>query len=222
MLRHQQEISYLCHLFLGISLWSGGVSVAHAIEVWSIPEMNCAGCETKVAEIVDGFSDVKLRGSSAVLREICLDGNIQRASLQKALKEKGYSLASVRQAERCPRIPKMWADVQGDFKVVSTKARFSMKKERVADKFTLFDFGAAWCAPCHVNAQKLKVLLQERNDLAIRAIDLEGDVEEAFYHPVANQYLSKASRLPWLVLYCKNGKKCYEGSDLNEALKYLE
>ena len=59
-----------------------------------------------------------------------------------------------------PKIPKVWMGVEGDFAVASTKKRFSMKKKRVEGKYTIFDFSATWCPPCHSNAKILKDILQ--------------------------------------------------------------
>ena len=198
------------------------LSHAMALEEWSLPKMNDEDSADKVAQIAAGSDGLVLKGNSHILKEICIEGRFDRKKLQEELKNAGFVLAEKRKAKRCPTVPKIWKGVEGDFAVVSTKKRFSMKKKWVEGKYTIFDFGAAWCPPCHSNAKILKKLLRERTDLAVRAIDLEGKPENGFYLPVAYQYLSKVSAIPWFVLFCKDGKKCYEGGDVQELITILE
>ena len=201
------------------ALW---LSSAMALEVWSLPAMSSTGCEERVAEIAADVDGVVIKGNSYILREICVEGSFDTKQFQSDLKSAGFILAKKKKIKRCPRLPKMWSGVEGDFQLVSTGERFSMQKQRVEGKYTLFDFGAAWCPPCHSNAKMLVGILKQRNDLAIRAIDLQGKVEDGFYLPVAHQYLSKAVGLPWFIVFCKDGKKCYEGGSIQEILKLME
>ena len=53
-------------------------------------------------------------------------------------------------AEDCIRETRnTWIDAQGDFKIISHGERVSIKKHRVKGKYTIVDFSAIWCVPCH-------------------------------------------------------------------------
>ena len=64
--------------------------------------------------------------------------------------------------------------------------------------------------------------MQQREDVAVRAIELPDNQKIAFDAPVVFQHMSQAEGLPYMILFDKRGKKLYEGSDLDELLRYIE
>jgi len=143
------------------------------------------------------------------------------------LAEHDYTVADAR-VGTCPEkvvVPNykgIWKNTQGiDAKVVSTGLKFDLSEARVTDKYTVFDFGAAWCAPCKVVEKKLRAALRENSDLAVRAVDL-GPNEKSFDLPVFKQHLSFVPGLPWMIVLSPEGKKIYQGQDPDKALKAID
>ena len=58
-------------------------------------------------------------------------------------------------------------------------------------------------------------------DIAVRAISLGDDPKASFELPVAKQHLAFAPGIPWFVVYAPNGKKIYEGGELEKAFSKI-
>jgi hypothetical protein len=82
----------------------------------------------------------------------------------------------------------------------------------VADKVTVFDFAAAWCAPCTVIERHAIGILNQRDDIAFRKLEVT-----TWDTPMAKTYLSDVKSLPFLVVYGKDGARVAEitGLDLD-------
>lgn len=193
-----------------------------AATLWTLPEVNCAGCDKKVRDIfmqIDGADVVSVDIQTQVL---CIEGTFDSEKAIAALQDEGYSVRSQQVVDKCvvASPTSLWAGVAGDVQVVSTGERISLRKLKVDGKYTLFDFGATWCAPCLTSTRQLAEVLQQRSDFAVRAIELE-DAAVAFETPVAFQHLSDASGIPWFILIDTNGKEIYRGNDLQTVLSLL-
>ena len=123
-------------------------------------------------------------------------------------------------AGRCAGAVDPWAAAAGlDFAVVSRGEEFTLKGAAAPGKVTVIDFGAQWCAPCHVMAAGLSAALKARPKLAVRAVLLPGDsATDSFASPVARQHLAYAPGLPFVVVLNEKGRVVYQGSELTEAL----
>jgi len=78
----------------------------------------------------------------------------------------------------------------------------SLEAHAVPGKVTLFDFYAVWCAPCRKIDAHVFALLGERQDVAVRKLNVV-DWET----PLAQHYLAGIPNLPYVVVYGKNGKR---------------
>jgi thiol-disulfide isomerase/thioredoxin len=78
----------------------------------------------------------------------------------------------------------------------------ALEPHRVPGKITIFDFYAAWCPPCRKVDEHLYPKLGERQDIAIRKIDVG-----SWDTPVAERWLDDVPELPYLVIYAKNGRR---------------
>mgnify|MGYP000440641036 CR=1 FL=1 len=142
--------------------------------------------------------------------------------LEEELNRIKFMVTEKKIIDGCPQeMTDPWSNVKGDFETISKGERVSIKKHLVKGKYTIVDFSAVWCAPCHNISSKLKPMLEQRDDLAVRSIELPDNQQTAFDAPVVFQHLSQAEGLPYIILFDKGGKKRYEGSDFDELLRHL-
>ena len=142
----------------------------------------------------------------------------------------GYEIGSIEAVDACPPgvdgrgKPSPWSDTHGlDVRIVSTGDKIALKDQRVDGKFTIVDFGASWCGPCHLLAKRVAAYMKTHDDVAVRAVELEGATPEAsFALPVARQHLSFAPGLPWVIAFAPSGRKIYEGGDVDALLAAID
>ena len=72
----------------------------------------------------------------------------------------------------------------------------------VDDKVTVFDFYADWCAPCRKVDQHVYKMLAGRNDVAVRKVNIV-----SWDSPVAKRHLAAVSRLPYLIVHARDGRR---------------
>lgn len=95
------------------------------------------------------------------------------------------------------------ARADADIRTLSAKGEDvpSLEAHAVPGKVTVFDFYADWCAPCvEIDAHMIR-LLNERSDIAYRKLNVVG-----WDTPIAKRYMSKAAKLPMVIVYGKDGK----------------
>ena len=201
------------------------------VGVVQIDGMDCASCNKKVAASLEDAPGVSSVFASFSARGACLqlDGTVDRDDLAARLKrDTGYTVTGLEVAERCPRDLRPskvdpWSDSGSmDVEVVSTAEKVKLSSILVPDKFTIVDFGAPWCGPCLVSAAAFKSYLGSHDDVAVRAIWLDGSSPtESFALPVAVQHLALIPGLPWFVVYSPAGKQIYKGQEHAEVLSAI-
>ena len=197
-----------------------------AQEVWFIPVMTCKPCEEKIQVIVNELNIAsQVESIDSISKTLCFKTEISQDTavrLEEELKRIKFMVTEKKIVDGCPQeMIHPWSDVKGDFETISKGERVSIKKHLVKGKYTIIDFSAVWCAPCHNISSKLKPMLAQRDDLAVRSIELPDNQKTAFDAPVVFQHLSQAEGLPYIILFDKRGKKLYEGSDFDELLRHL-
>jgi thiol-disulfide isomerase/thioredoxin len=207
------------------------VSTARAggVLVLDVPGANDDCCAQKVVTLLEAqpfaagvAADPATHRACVRLRE---GASVDEAALRGALASAGYPVQALARADACPdglapgaaREP--WARFPDlDVKVVSRGEAFALRETRAASKYTVFDYGAPWCAPCFAVADSLAGYLRAHADSAVRVAWLDTpDARASFALPVAREHLSYATGLPWFVVLSPDGKKIYEGGEVAEA-----
>lgn len=90
-----------------------------------------------------------------------------------------------------------------DVKTISAKGEDvpSLEAHLVPGKVTVFDFYADWCAPCREVDAYMFGVVNERNDVALRKLNVVG-----WDSAVAKRYMKKVPKLPYLLVYGADGK----------------
>ena len=96
---------------------------------------------------------------------------------------------------------------RGDVALVSRGDEVDLEAKAVPGKYTIFDFYADWCAPCRALDVRLRALAAERDDVAIRKIDIID-----WTTPVVKQH--GVEGLPFMILYGPDGKRLAAGDEV--------
>ncbi len=212
------------------STFADSLSAGRAVV--DIDAMTCLGCEAKVTEALSTLDTVGKVHISFSEKAACLEltGNTPIASIEAAIASIEYEAKNVRSVTLCPTslVSKTqtdaWQNTAGlDVEVISRGEAIDLSAHVVADKFTVFDFGAPWCGPCVVAAKRLKAYLSAHPDTAVRAVVLDApDSEASFALPAAQQYLQWASGLPYFEVNRADGKRIYKGNDVTKLMAAID
>jgi thiol-disulfide isomerase/thioredoxin len=87
----------------------------------------------------------------------------------------------------------------------------SLEAHVVRGKVTVFDFYADWCAPCRKIDAHVFRLLNARDDVALRKLNVV-----SWETPLARRHLTNVASLPYVVIYGKDGRlvRAISGVDL--------
>jgi len=196
----------------------------------SVEGMTCRGCQDKLTRAMNELDFVVESSASMASGLACatLNAPMQEAALKAVVEKLGYTLKSIEVVETCDpntkRFPDNWAETDGlDVVIISRGEEVDLQAHRPTDKWTIFDFGAPWCAPCYAAEQLMKTYLQDHPDTAVRAIVLDSqEAKESFDMPVVHQHLQSAPGLPYFIVMDPKGKTVFRGSEVAKMLKKLD
>jgi len=192
--------------------------------------MTCVSCETKLVKALSGLDFVTDASAIAAAGRVCATGTdgIDHEAIKATVAELGYTVTGINPDPNCEdsdsRFPPNWADTEGlDARIISSGEEVTLMEHAAEGKFTIYDFGAPWCGPCHVAEKMLKDYLRDHQDVAVRAIVLASDdPKTSFAMPAAKQHLQSAPGLPHFVVVSPSGKIVFNGSDVVRVLKKLD
>lgn len=197
-----------------------------------IAAMTCLGCETKVTDALTTVDTISKVHASFSEKAACMEltGETPIAAIQDAIASIEYKASNLRSVSLCPSSllsktrTDAWDNSAGlDVVVISRGEAIDLPTHAVADKYTVFDFGAPWCGPCLIAAKRLKAYLSTHSDTAVRAIVLDApDPEGSFALPAAQQYLQWASELPYFEVHRADGKRIYKGNDVTKLMAAID
>ena len=198
--------------------------------VMDVEGMTCAGCRDKVKKVLEPLDFVANVITTDSGKQVCVETSADhdRAAIDTALGSLGYSSANFAVEDVCPkgvgeaRDPWDGKMTGRDVTTISQGEEFDLTASLVAGKFTIVDFGAPWCGPCHEAADRLSAYLDSHSDVAVRVVNLESkNVTETYALPAAQQYLQYAPGIPWFQVYGPRGNRIYQGLDLDKVLKTI-
>jgi copper chaperone CopZ len=197
-----------------------------------IEGMSCMSCEAKVQDALDALDFVSTSTASTIDQVACaeLSGELDEQALRAAIAEVGYTVTQLDPVEACESSvahsgpPRNWRDTDGlDVAIISWGETVDLEPHRAKGKFTIYDFGAPWCGPCHAAEALLKVYMADHTDVAVRAIVLDSPKPKtSFAMPVVAQHLSMVAGLPHFVVLDPRGKTIFRGSDVPRLLKRID
>ncbi len=188
-----------------LALWLTACGSATQTTVLSIAQLDCATCGEAIAtklskqEGIDKATFDKNKVELRVVGQADLDIFAMAEPFAKA--EKVALIAGAGKGSYLPpKAPPTKADVKTVVEGGSTVPKLS--DVVVAGKITVIEFGAVWCGPCRVVDAHMFGLLAKQPDLAYRKLDV-GD----WGTPLADHYLAKISKLPYIIVFDAKGKK---------------
>ena len=196
----------------------------------SVEGMVCVSCEVKIKEGLKNVDYLDNLTVSASAKMMCADvtGPFDEAAFTALITDIGYTITALDRAPECAmderKYPLNWVEKEGlNAEIISRGEAVDLPAHRAQGKFTVYDFGAPWCGPCHVAEKMLKDYMRDNADVAVRAIVLDSDnAKNSFAMPAAQQHLVSAPGLPYFLVVAPNGRTVYRGSDVARALKKMD
>lgn len=108
-----------------------------------------------------------------------------------------------------------------DIAIASRGEAFDVRKHLARGKYTIFDFWAEWCGPCHVLTPKIEQLVKSRPDVALRTIDLKNWDSDAAKQATEE---FKLPGLPYVRVYGPDGRflGAVVGNDIDKIRRLVE
>ena len=198
----------------------------------TVSGMDCVGCNKKVVTALEGLPFVEGVTASFVEQAACgaLTGDLDASAVTAAIATTGYALVSIEAVERCPEALRGKAQEPWDkhspgldVTTISHGEEVDLSAHLVAGKYTIFDFGASWCGPCHEIAEQLAGYMGGHADVAVRVIELGGEDPSASYaQPAVAQHLANAPGLPWLVVMDPAGRVLKKTPSAEKAIAAID
>jgi len=191
-------------LLLGVALGCAGRQppADARTTVLSLRDLDCSGCGDELVQKMkqeDGVVSVKFDRRKAELTVVAAPAYDPLARANALKGDEKYEV--VEGAGKGLYLP--WAKANGgDISTLVTDGSDlpNLQTHVVAGKVTVFDFGAIWCEPCRVLDEHMLQVVEQRDDVAYRKLDV-GDWDT----PLAKRYLTGVPKLPYVIVYGKKG-----------------
>jgi len=200
--------------------------------VLDIQGMTCSGCASTVHETLLSSKGISSAVVSHLQGKACVetDDNFDAVIVGAALHTAEYKMTAHLAVETCPdglrgSFPDPWEERSEGLRVktVSQGEEIDLKAQIVDGSYTIIDFGAPWCGPCHEAAEQLAAYLKEHADVAVRAINLAGqEPTESYQQPIVAQHLQYVKGVPWFIIHAPGGRVLYKGMEVSKAMKAID
>ena len=196
-------------------------ALAERTQVYSIQGVDCSSCADRIkAELkkVKGVRKADFDKHSVELTVRMDDGVADQAVLDAVARaEKG--LSAVVGPGQGAYLPFASFPPGADIQVLTDdgKAVGPLPKLAVAGKYTVFDVFAEWCGPCREVDERLRAVVSERADVAVRKLNVRD-----FDTELARELGPAFDTLPYVVVITPKGKKVeIAGADFEKLDKAL-
>jgi thiol-disulfide isomerase/thioredoxin/copper chaperone CopZ len=191
---------------------------ADRVQVYSIQGADCATCGDKIRGALKKVKGIKKTEFDIHKVELTveMEDGVPDSVVLAAAEEVGLrAIVGAGQGAYLPKEPyPAGADVLELNK--DGAAVGPLDKLRVADKFTVFDVYADWCGPCRDVDEKLREIVAQRPDVAVRKLNVVD-----FDSPLAREL--GIEMLPHVIVYTPKGKKTeIRGAELGKIDKALK
>ena len=194
--------------------------------------MDCGGCNLKVKDALEALGFLGSVEASFAEQSACgeLSGTLDEQRIAAAIVGIGYTFVSADSVVSCPvslggELPEPWAGrSEGlDVETISQGEEVVLEAHVAPGRFTLIDFGAAWCGPCHDAAERLRLYLGEHGDVSVRVVNLGGKTpDDSYQQPVVNQHLKYVKGIPWFLVYGPTGRVLARTQEVDKAIAAID
>ncbi len=210
-------------VFFVLALWPSTMvgCVHYQPGVISLQDIDCAKCGFMVTEELQDNPTVKGPNFDKTNAEVHFQYDANATSPEKiieSLKWTNYNLVSGAGQGSYQKMRKFKQDI--DVKAITKPGEMvDIYKHLVPGKITVMDFFATWCGPCRKADEFFGELLTQRNDIALRKMDIvDWDSD------IAKHYLQDATEIPYMIIFDAEGNELtrlsgYKKDKLKEILK---
>jgi copper chaperone CopZ len=179
-------------------------SWADRVQVFSVQGADCASCADKIKDELEktkGVGKVEFDKQKVELT-VKLEDGIGDETVISAVERAGFKAlvgpgqgAYLAHPEYPAGADVLWLSRDGS-------AVGPLPKLRAAAKYTVFDVYADWCGPCRTVDERLRDIVGQRPDVAVRKLNLVD-----FESPLGKELGSRLEALPYLVVFTPSGKR---------------
>ena len=189
--------------------------------VYSIQGVDCGDCGPRIVSSVKKIKGVKKASFDMYKVELAVTASDQVTDRQvlDAIAKAEEGLVGVVGPGHGAYLPAEKYPEGADVAILTENgsAVGPLEKLRVPGKYTVFDVYAKWCGPCRQVDAKLREIVAQRQDVAVRKLDVV-----SFETPLAHEFGARLTGLPHVVVFSPSGKRTdIQGANfekLSEAL----
>jgi len=195
---------------------------ADRTQVYSVQGVDCASCAEDIKgqlKKVKGIKKVDFDKHAVELTVRMADGISDQAVLD-AIARAGQGINGIvggGQGAYLP-VPEFPPGTDAQLLTRDGSAVGPLPKLAVPGKYTVFDVFAEWCGPCREVDERLRQVVTQRRDVAIRKLNVRD-----FDTPLALELGSAFETLPYVIVFTPNGKRIeVVGTDFEALDKALQ